>query len=44
MPDTIEAIIGGIRSSTYAFATEERLAGAGLKPEQDLTGVLERYA
>nr|MDP9486485.1 hypothetical protein [Actinomycetota bacterium] len=40
----IEAIISGIRESTYEIQTESRLAYSGLKREQDIAGVLERYA
>jgi hypothetical protein len=40
----VESTIRGIRDSTYEFATEDRLAGAGLKAEQNLSGVLEKYA
>ena len=41
---SIEEIIRGIRNSTYKVETEGRLAGAGLKEEQDIAGVLEEYA
>ncbi len=40
----IEDIISGIRESTYEIQTESRLAYSGLKREQDIAGVLERYA
>ncbi len=42
--DFTNNVIKGIRDSTYEFATEDRLSGAGLKGEQDLHGVLEKYA
>jgi hypothetical protein len=43
-PDSIEEIVEGIRNSDYELTTESRLAGAGMKEEQDAVGVLEKYA
>jgi hypothetical protein len=40
----IEDIIKGIKESTYEIQTESRLAYSGLKEEQDITRVLEKYA
>lgn len=40
---SIEDIIRGIQDSTYELETESRLARVGLKEEQDLAGVLEKY-
>ena len=39
-----EDTIRGIRESTYEIQTESRLAYSGLKREQDVAGVLEKYA
>jgi hypothetical protein len=44
MPDSIEEIVKGIRECNYELTTESRLVGAGLKEEQDLASVLEKYA
>lgn len=41
---TIEGIIKGIQASTYEIETEIRLAGVGLKDEQDIDGVLAKYS
>ena len=41
---SIEHIIEGIRESTYEVQTESRLAYSGLKRDQNIAGVLERYA
>ncbi len=43
-PDSIEDVVKGIRDSIYEVETESRLVGAGLKEEQDVAGVLEKYA
>src|SRR5918997_2678963 len=43
-PDSIDDIIKGIRDSNCALATESRLAGAGLKEEQDIASVMDRFA
>ncbi len=40
---SIGDIIQGIQSSTYELETESRLARVGLKDEQDIAGVLEKY-
>ncbi len=42
-PDSIDDIIKGIRDSNYELTTESRLVGAGLKAEQDLASVMERF-
>lgn len=39
-----ELIIQGIEDSNYEVQTEARLAGVGLKDEQDIASVLEKYA
>lgn len=39
----IEDTVRGIRESTYEIQTESRLVYSGLKREQDIAGVLERY-
>ena len=41
---SIEDAIEGIKESTYEIQTESRLAYSGLKQEQNIAGVLERYA
>jgi hypothetical protein len=41
---SIEDTVRGIRESTYEIQTESRLVYSGLKREQDIAGVLERYA
>ena len=41
---SIEDAIKGIEESTYEIQTESRLAYSGLKQEQNIAGVLERYA
>jgi hypothetical protein len=43
-PDSIDDIIKGIRDSDYELTTESRLVGAGLKEEQDLASVMERFS
>ena len=40
----IEEIVEGIRSSTYELETERRLVGVGLKNDQNIAGILEKYA
>ncbi|MDQ4127823.1 MAG: hypothetical protein M3151_07750 [Actinomycetota bacterium] len=40
----IEDTVRGIRESTYEIQTESRLAYSGLKREQDIASVLERFA
>jgi hypothetical protein len=40
----IEDVIKGIKESTYEIQTESRLAYSGLKEEQNITEVLEKYA
>jgi len=41
---SIEDTVSGIRESTYEIQTESRLAYSGLKREQNIAEVLERYA
>src|SRR5215213_11447147 len=41
---SIEGTVSGIRESTYEIQTESRLVYSGLKREQNITEVLERYA
>src|SRR5918994_2461468 len=41
---SIEDSVRGIRESTYEIQTESRLAYSGLKREQNIADVLERYA
>src|SRR5829696_1877757 len=41
---SIEDTVRGIRESTYEIQTESRLVYSGLKREQNITEVLERYA
>jgi len=41
---SIEEAIRGIEKSTYEVQTESRLAYSGLKREQNIAGVLEKYA
>src|SRR5215218_10193901 len=41
---SIEDTVRGIRKSTYEIQTESRLVYSGLKREQNITEVLERYA
>jgi hypothetical protein len=41
---SIEGVVKGIKESTYEIQTESRLAHSGLKREQNITAVLERYA
>lgn len=43
-PGSVEGILEGIRQSTYEVQTELRLADAGLKEEQGIADILERYA
>src|SRR5918997_2286936 len=40
----IEDTVRGIKESTYEIQTESRLAYGGIKGEQNITAVLERYA
>src|SRR3712207_6113726 len=40
---SIEDAVRGIKESTYEIQTESRLAYSGLKREQNLAGVLEKY-
>src|ERR687894_2567128 len=40
----IEDAVRGIKESTYEIQTESRLAYSGLKREQNIAGVLEKYA
>ena len=40
----IEDAVRGIKESTYEIQTESRLAYSGLKREQNITKVLEKYA
>jgi hypothetical protein len=41
---SIEDAVRGIKESTYEIQTESRLTYSGLKREQNLAGVLEKYA
>jgi hypothetical protein len=41
---SIEEAVRGIRASTYEIQTESRLAYSGLKREQNITEILEKYA
>ena len=41
---SIENVIYGIKESTYEIQTESRLAYSGLKREQNIAGVLKKYA
>src|SRR5215204_2357630 len=41
---SIEDTVSGIRESTYEIQTESRLAYSGLKREQNIAEVLEKYA
>jgi hypothetical protein len=41
---SIESVIRGIKESTYEIQTESRLAYSGLKREQNIAGVLRKYA
>jgi hypothetical protein len=41
---SLEDIVRGIKDSTYELDTESRLATVGLKDEQDLAAILEKYA
>jgi hypothetical protein len=41
---SIENVIKGIKESTYEIQTESRLAYSGLKREQNIAGVLKKYA
>jgi hypothetical protein len=41
---SIEDTVRGIKESTYEIQTESRLAYGGIKREQNITAVLERYA
>src|SRR5688500_4079611 len=40
----IEDAVGGVKARTYEIQTESRLAYRGLKREQNITTVLEKYA
>src|SRR5215211_4506274 len=41
---SVEDAVRGIKESTYEIQTESRLAYSGLKREQNITKVLEKYA
>ena len=41
---SLEDVVRGIRESTYEIQTESRLAYSGIKREQNITEVLEKYA
>jgi hypothetical protein len=41
---SVEEAVRGIRASTYEIQTESRLAYSGLKREQNITEILEKYA
>src|SRR5919107_1153404 len=41
---SVEDAVRGIKESTYEIQTESRLAYSGLKREQNITAVLEKYA
>src|SRR5918994_6122783 len=41
---SIEDAVRGIKESTYEIQTESRLAYSGIKQEQNITAVLEKYA
>jgi len=41
---SVEDAVRGIKESTYEIQTESRLAYSGLKQEQNISAVLERYA
>src|ERR687890_490392 len=41
---SIEGAVKGIKESTHEIQTESRLAYSGLKREQNITAVLEKYA
>src|SRR5919107_2918209 len=41
---SLEDAVRGIKESTYEIQTESRLAYSGLKREQNITAVLEKYA
>jgi hypothetical protein len=41
---SVENAIRGIKESTYEIQTESRLAYSGIKREQNITAVLEKYA
>src|SRR5215211_2131471 len=41
---SIEEAVRGIRASTYEIQTESRLAYSGLKREQNITEILQKYA
>jgi hypothetical protein len=41
---TIEDAVRGIEKSTYEIQTESRLVYSGLKREQNIAEVLEKYA
>ena len=43
-PILIKDVITGIKESTYEVQTESRLAYSGLKKEQNIAGVLKKYA
>ncbi|MDQ3602734.1 MAG: hypothetical protein M3385_02610, partial [Actinomycetota bacterium] len=41
---SIEDAVRGIKESNYEIQTESRLAYSGIKREQNITEVLEKYA
>src|SRR5215211_3930771 len=41
---SVEDAVRGIKESTYEIQTESRLAYSGIKREQNITAVLEKYA
>jgi hypothetical protein len=43
MEVTYDQIVRGLRDSQYELQNEGRLVNAGLKPEQDTAGIVERY-
>ena len=43
-PILIKDVITGIKESTYEVQTESRLAYSGLTKEQNIAGVLKKYA